>query len=752
MARRLTTAVVMLAPALLSAGIARGQEPSSPPADNIPTLPETRVIGEPPPFTPPEVVFPPTTDYGFGPLPPSSFSQSTVFGTPSIRGYLAPETSTGSLIRVPDIDLPASVGVVTQDVIRDQQALRIDDVIRDVSGAVKQGDQLRPDSFVLRGIEVRSRDYRKNGMLDPTYAPRDFANVERIEILKGPASILYGTGQPAGAVNLITKKPLATPYNRATFQAGSFGFERYTIDSTGPMGDDEDWLYRLNFAYENKDGFRDFGYNERVFVAPATTWQIDDDTAITWEGEYLQDRRRFDTGVVALNGHVGEVPITNFLGEPANDFQLFQDWRQSLFLDRRIDDIWSLRVAATSIFYYAPSSGTFPLSQAGNSPLVTRSRQDIPQFFEQYYGITANLAGLFETGDWQHKMVLGTEQGWFISNNFTSESTIPGLQPLPINALQPTYNNPPVLLTPAVFDATYRMNRHGIYCQDLIELSPHWKALAGLRFDHAETTYFRELTTFGIPSIPPTNTQQGFDRWTPRVGLIYQPLPEVLSYYGSYSRSFDPPGGGARVDDSPLKPELGEAWEVGAKYQFTPQLAGQATWFWVQKTNYTIDTVTATPPFFTTSQVGSLTSQGLELSLLGQLSERWSTVTNYTITDAVVRDPTNEDIDDRRPRNVPRHAVNLWTRYNVVQTSEQTLGGGLGLLFVDDRLASFGGNLRLPDYTRWDAGLFYRRSLWDFALYFENLFDVAYYPSAVTDFQIAPGAPFTFRGQAGVTF
>jgi iron complex outermembrane receptor protein len=738
---------------LLAAGTLCAQDPPAG-QTQVPTLPETRIVAEPLPTTAPEAVFPPPGDADPTALPPLTFTQSTIFGTPPVRGYLAPDTTTGTLIAVPEVELPASVSTVTSDIVHDQQILRVDDALRDVGGAIKSSDQLRPDSFVLRGFEVTSRNYRKNGLLDPTYTPRDLANVERVEILKGPSSSIYGAGQPAGMVNLITKKPLDTPYNRLQFQVGSWGQERFTLDSTGPLSidGDENLLYRFNFAYESRDSFRDYYYNDRMFLAPALTWLVDEDTAITWEGEYLQDRRRFDTGVTFLDGSLSRVPIENFLGEPADDFQLFQDWRQSVFLDHRIDDIWTLRIGATTLFYYAPSVGTFPISQGLGPDTVARSRQVIDQFFEQYYGVTANLAAEFETGSWVHKLVLGTEQGWFISNNFRSRSSLPGLQNYPIDAVNPMYSNPPGIVLPAVFLSTYRQNRHGFYVQDLIELNEQWSLLAGLRFDHADVTFAREFDIFGIPIIRPTETDQGFDRWTPRIGLTYEHIPDVLSYYASYSRSFDPPGGGARLTDDPLLPELGEAWEVGAKYQFTPQLLGQVAWFWIQKDNFTIDTQVSTPPFFVTSQVGSLTSQGVELTLVGQITERWSTTSNYTLTDAIMRDPSNADINDSAPRNVPRHIVNLWTRYNVVQTQQQTLGGGLGMIFVDDRFASFGGQLRLPDYTRFDAGVFYRRDLWDFALYLENLFDKRYYPGSVSDFQVTPGAPFNVRAQAGVTF
>jgi iron complex outermembrane recepter protein len=726
-------------------------EPGAEPETSAtPTLPEVKVEADPETTSAPDSVFPP--NFTPTPLPVPSILSTSVFSAPAADGYRAASSTTGSLLNLADLELPASVSVVTPQVIRDQQALRVEDVLRNVSGAASQGDQLRPDTFILRGIEVRSRDYRKNGLLDPTYTPRDLANIERVEILKGPSSVLYGAGQPSGTVNLITKKPLATELHRFQTQIGSFGLERYTVDSTGKMNDDGNLLYRINAAYENRDGFRDFGYNERAFVAPVFTWLIDDDTSLTWEGEYLQDRRRFDTGVSSLNGELGQMPIERFLGEPANDFQLYQDWRQSVFFERRLNDIWSLKASATTLFYYAPSSGTFPISQEPDTTTLNRSRQDIEKFFEQYYSGIVNLVGEYELGETTHRTVIGTEQGWFVSNKFRSLSTIPGLQNLPIDSANPDYTDPNVLLRPAVFDATYRQNRHGVYVQDVTEFSEQFSTVVGLRYDVADVVFARELTTFGIPTIPDSNTDQTFTRWTPRLGWVYQPLPDVWSVYGNYSRSFDPPGGGARVTTQPLLPEVGHSWEVGTKYQFNPRLAGQVAWFYIQKDNFTIDRTSSSPPFFVTSQAGALNSQGLELSMTGQLTDRWSTVATYTLTDAELRDPIDASIDDRRPRNVPRHVVNLWSRYNLVQNDVHTLGAGLGMIYVDDRLAAFGGQMRLPDYTRWDTGLFYQRGWFDASLYIENLFDKTYYLSSVNDFQVAPGAPLTIRGMMGVTY
>ena len=151
---------------------------------------------------------------------------------------------------------------------------------------------------------MTSRDYRKDGFLDPTYTPRNFANVDRVEVIQGPASVLYGAGQPCGSVSLITKNPSDQAAQDVSMTFGSFGLERYQVDSTGAINDDHTLLYRVDAAYQDTGSFRDFGFDERTFVAPAVSWLIDRDTTLTWKAEYNNDRRRYDTGVAAENGQL----------------------------------------------------------------------------------------------------------------------------------------------------------------------------------------------------------------------------------------------------------------------------------------------------------------------------------------------------------------------------------------------------------------------------------------------------------------
>ncbi len=535
----------------------RAVEPAGSTAGNSPPqLPETEVIGQ---QSAPAAAAEPSGP-GDG-----SLLNGSMFQSPPAQGYAADSSTAGTLINVPQIDIPATVSVVPQAVIADQQVISIDDLLRDVSGSVKVTDTDRPDAFFLRGFLVTSRDYRKDGFLDPSYTPRDFADVQRVEILQGPSSVLYGAGQPSGSVNVITKNPLAERMQGATMQFGSFGLQRYTVDSTGPVNQDGSLLYRFDGAYQDTNSFRDFVFDERSFAAPALTWVIDRDTTLTWKAEYEYDRRMYDSGVAAVNGAL-TLPISRFLGEPGNDFQNFHDYREWLVLNHRINDDWAVKIGGYSLFYDSASSATIPSAPLPGvefvQPLppgdIYRTQQNISPFREQYQSFIANLAGKVQTGDLTHNLVFGTELGWFTSNEFNATSTLEYVDPLGINPNSPVYGAYPPTTPLVDFNSTFYQADYGFYFQDLVDIGEHWKALAGIRYDHTDVVFNRSFTDLLLPgSFPETQTAQTFDLGTPRFGLIYQPIPERLSFYGMYSASYDPPDGGPYLTTAPWRPSLG---------------------------------------------------------------------------------------------------------------------------------------------------------------------------------------------------
>jgi len=766
---RRSAVALMLLEILLVATWAWAQSPDAAPgkegqtteSKDLPRLPETEVIGQPPGAAPAPA------GNGHGEARGGSILEGGIFASPKVEGYRADSSTAGSLIDVPNLDTPGSIDVIPEDLRRDQQALQIDQLLRDIGGAVKAGNQQYPDNFFLRGFEIQARNYRKNGFLDPTATPRDFANVERIEILKGPASVLYGAGQPSGMINLITKKPLDATMYEGGVQFGSYNLQRYTIDATGPINEGKSLLYRINAAYENDDSFRDFGFVERTFVSPSLTWVLDYNTTLNWEGEYSNDRRRLDTGLAAVNNDAGALPSSRFLGEPSNDFQHYIDYRQTLMLTHRINEDWAWNLGGYSLFYGGPASTTYPVAYVDGTigPLgqevFFRTRQNIDPWQEQYHSVIANISGKFSGDVVTHNVVLGTEQGWLITDGFRAVQSIPNaLDPatwLAIDGVHPIYDNPnfglPNPTTPFLFDSTYRENRNGVYIQDMIDVGEHWKVLTGVRYDHVDTVFDREIAIQGLFD-QRVVTDQSFDHGSPRIGLVYQPIPEKLSYYVMYSDSFDPPIGGPRLTTEPLQPELGQTWEGGIKAKPFDSLTLSAAAFYITKQNVTTDLFNA--PFFETTQIGRQRNQGVEFDAIGQLTDRWSLLANWCYVDTLLSDPTNPLFDGQPARGVPHNTINVWSRYNVIQEKERTLGFALGAIYVGERLGDYlapgSPQFFLPGYTRWDAGIYYKRGRLDTALYLENIFDAQYYTSSISQFQIMPGAPFTVRAQAGYRF
>lgn len=700
-----------------------------------PVLPETRVEADLPE---------PEAFEGLDLPEVSSLLDGTDFSSPAVSGYLAPSSTTGTMLDVPDIDLPMIVDTVTQATIEDQQILNLTDALRNVPGAIAGGDRQFADRLFLRGLEVRPRDFRKNGFLDPTYTPRDFANIERVEILKGPASVLYGSAAPSGTVNFITKKPIDARFSRFEFQPGSFGQDRYTLDTNGYVTGGGNVLYRFNGSYENSDSFRDFGYTERHLLAPSLRWLISENTMLTWEGEYLENRRRGDLGIPAINGDALALPPNRYVGEPANDFIYTEDYRSSLVLEHRFADDWSLYAGLSTMFSEFPTSQTGAFFPTPGPTFFVRDRE-VLEDQEDCSSLIVNVAGDVCWAGFDHRLLVGTEQVYFQSESAFSQSL---LGEMGFDAANPVYLDPATL--PPLFEAQvpiFRQVRHGYYLQDLVELSPNWQVLAGARFDEIDFSSERIVAGFPFPQI-----DQRFERVSPRVGLVYQPLPEVLSLYANYSRSFNPPSGqGLLFASQPLEAELGESWEAGVKAQLLEQLVFHAAGFHVTRQN-TPFLDTGTVPFPTFLQVGEERAQGVELELLGEVTQRLSLLANYAYTDTRLSDPNDPLIFGQRQRNVPLNQASFWSRYDVIQDCTQTLGAGLGLVYVGDRTANLEATVDLPSYSRWDAGLYYRRGRLDALVYFENLFDVHYAASSLNELRIFPGAPFNVRAQLGVTF
>jgi iron complex outermembrane receptor protein len=740
-------------------------EAAQPAPTTPPALPDVNVIAEPP-------IVPPTVNNP-NPVPP--IMRGTVYSSPPVNGYNAPSSTVGTIFNTPNVLFPGTINSVTRDTLRDQQVLNMDDVLRDVAGAVKSygaDGTLRADQFFMRGFEVTSQNWRRNGFLDPTYVPRDPANIERIDVLKGPSSVLYGAAGPTGTWNVTTKKALIDPYYWGGITTGSYGLQRYAFDAGGALNDDKTFLYRLNGVYQNVGSFRDTVFNERTFVAPVFTYLLDDETSISWEGEYQHDRRRADNGIPALGGDPFAVGRTTYFGNPGGDIQDYQSYRSTLSLTKILNDDWTFYLGGSSLWYDVPSTSTVlnsGTSLFGASPTpatinsqgfvtnatgIPRDQTQANPFNEQNQAIISNLTGEFDGWFFRHKALIGTEQDWFITNHDKFSSTSNGALGN-VNALA---SGPFPITTPVVYDSvfdnpSFRQNRQGYYAQDWLEVNDRWKVLLGGRFDYLDQTYARN---FGFGEV---RTEDSFNQFSPKVGVTYEAIPNQLTYYGVYSKSFVPSVGVSNLTTTVLRPQIGDIWEGGIKTQLRDNLLWTVGGFWTSQKNVNVEFFDPTSPtFFTLSQAGEQHTQGIETSLTGQVTPRMSTIFNYAYNDSVlggIAQPAggvSTPLGDTRPRGVPHSNANAWTRYNFVQNRQETIGAALGTVYVGERLGDYSSPLMLPSYTRWDTGFYFNRGRFNAMLYWENIFNINYITSSISQYQVFPGAPMNCRVQVGMTF
>jgi iron complex outermembrane receptor protein len=486
----------------------------------------------------------------------------------------------------------------------------------------------------------------------------------------------------------------------------------------------------------------------RGIIAPTVTWLINDCTALTASYEYHRDSRLPDHGIFALGGDPFAFRRDIYFGEPGNDFSEFQDNRVSVMLTHELSDSWTLNLGATGLFYTLDSSQTAAVGPL--SPFLPFNRaRDAFTLEEQADSLIANLAGDFCTGGINHKLLVGTEQVYFESQSLLSQGIL--LEP-PFDPNNPVYGLPVPVTPVATLDVPlFKQVRSGVYLQDLIQVGERWHLLGGVRYDHLDLRFDRSLN--GIPF----SNDQTFDRWSPRAGVVYEAVPDVLSYYFAYTRSFTPPGGLLSLNGQPVLPEFGELYEAGVKVRVLDCVTLTACGFHTVRENVPF----TDPTTLAFLQDGIERTQGAEINLVGDITDCWSVIANYAYTDTELSDPNVPLlVDGVQQRNVPYNTGNVWTRYNLYDDGDRVFGLALGMVALTERGADLQRTVLLPGFVRWDAGAYYERGPFYASLYIENLFDRQY---AATSFDestngflpgvnVFPGAPLNARANFGLVF
>ena len=655
--------------------------------------------------------------------------------------YQPPPTSSVMRSQALLQEIPQTVNVIPAQVIRDQAPRNLDDALANVSG-ITQGNTLggTQDSVMTRGFgDNRNGSVMRDGM--PVVQGRGLnASVDRVEVLKGPASLLYGIQDPGGVVNMVSKKPELVQYNALTLRGSTYGSGKNgrgaSLDSTGALGD-SGLAYRMVLDHEDEDYWRNFGTHRETLIAPSLAW-FGESTKLLLAYEHREFLAPFDRGTAIDpdTNHPLDIPRERRLDEPFNNME----GRSDLYhfeADHELNDNWKAHLG------YSWNRETYDASQVRVTAIntkkgtLTRSMDGTQDAISTDRFTTASLEGKVDVGRMQHDLVFGVDDEY---RKIYRADLIRQKSLTTFSYTDPVYGREVAGTNVSASDSaqTDVLRSDSVFLQDSIHLTDQWILVGGARFQEYDQ-YAGKARPFRA------NTDSNGQKWVPRAGLVYRYTDE-LSFYGSYTESFKPNStiaplsGSTMVLDGAIAPEEAKSWELGAKLDMPGRVTGNIALFDIKKRNVLVSNSEGPTTIY--SAAGEVRSRGLEVDLSGQLSDRWSVIGSYAYTDAeVTEDPTYKG---KRLQNVAKNSGSLSAVYDfgTIVGGDQ-LRVGAGARYVGERAGNAVNDFDLPSYTVADAFATYDTRVEGqkvkFQLNVKNLFDRTYYTSAASRFFVSMG-------------
>ncbi|WP_428503199.1 TonB-dependent siderophore receptor [Roseateles sp.] len=635
-------------------------------------------------------------------------------------------------------ELPQSVRIVTRQAIDDLGATKLDDVLDYVGGVSRQNSFGGLwDNIAIRGLpgnENTGMATLLNGFSSNRgfNAPRDLAGVERIEFLKGTAAALYGSSEPGGTLNIVSKRPRWSAAHSVEAYLGSYGLRRGALDSTGPIG--ENLAYRLNLAVEDRDSFRDHISAKREVLAPAFSWRLGQATQLDYVGELLRHASPLDRGVVAVDNRLGAISRDRFLGEPADGEVTVKNQTHQLILSHEWNADWRSRFGLS---YRETSMEGFSTEATALRPdktTLTRQRR-FRDYGSEDVALQAELQGNLKTGAIEHEVLLGLESFRFRMDSVMRRVNPTATQAYAIDIQNPVYGQAQPLPLPNT-DTLERQRNTALYLQDAIKLAPEWRLVAGLRFDDYRQSLHNRLKDSTASQQPSSSS--------PRVGLSWLPTPQ-WTVYANAGRSFRP-NVGSDFALQGFEPETGRALELGSKWESADRRIGAtAAFFDIRKRNVlTADPVNAG---FSVA-AGEIRSRGLEFDLAGQLSANWRVNASLVLNDVEITQDNSLEVGGRL-LNVPKVNGSVLAVYESALANGQRFSIGGGFTHMGARLGQARTQaeakagtpaFELPAYTTAKLVAYWRiQPKLRLTLDIDNLFDTQYYTSSYSRLWVAPG-------------
>ncbi|MDE4913538.1 TonB-dependent siderophore receptor [Methylobacterium sp. 092160098-2] len=649
-----------------------------------------------------------------------------------VVGYRATRSATATRTDTPLRDTPQSVQVVPRDVLVDQQDIRLSDALQNVSSVQPGGTiQGRSDTFIIRGF--RTQTYAIDGVLlnqagNFSSVTRDLADVERIEVLKGPASVLYGRGDPGGLINIVTRQPTLTPSGDINLQGGSFGFRRVQGSVSSAIEGVEGLSGRLSFAAQSDPTFRNFygRDNARTFVAPAFAWTPTPDTRVTFLGEFTRVDNQYDEGLVARNGRVPLDNVARYYGEPFSRYNGSANFGL-LKVEHDLNANITLREVLNAQWGGFDLLATRAIGLTNRNTQVTRRETAV---YSTYAAVDSQteMVAKFDLLGFRHTVLTGVEYTNGYRRAYQTQSTnFPS-----VSFLNPVPGSPIVGLQ-FQSDLKQKNALTGLYVQDQIDLGLGLQMLVGVRYDTGTQYYFSRVPT--SRTIPP---EQQLSGTSPRVGLIYRPV-EPLTLYASYATSFKPQTDNVYNAVNP-RPETGELYEVGSRLDLNPDLTLSTAAFRIIRNN-----VSAADPVNTGFSVitGQQRSQGVEADLAGQVLPGWKVIGGISVLDARITKDTTFAVGNRLV-GAPAFSGSIWSTYQFQEGFLLGWNVGAGITYVGRRAGDLNNSYSVGGYARLDAAVFYDLSEHArFSINARNLTDRRYIEQPFNQFNNLPGAPLS---------
>lgn len=706
------------------------------------------------------------------------------------QAYKNTRSFSGTKTETPLRYVPQSISYVTKEVMEDQQAFKASDVVKNISGVTHFS--YYNNDIALRGF--RSGNALINGLRTPTssWSQPLLPNVERIEVIKGPASALFANTDPGGTVNTVTKKPLDEARKSINFATGSYNTNRLTADFTGPMNDSKTLLYRLNLAYQNAESFRVLQGGEDVVIAPSISFIPDDKTQVNFDFVYSKTKSRLDRGQPIFGATAGtnlnSTPISFALGK-RNDFENELNLYVTTSLQRKITKNVTFNASYMKFMYDEDllehrTSNRYAVDSLNKSIPTKMEMQTIRRQGKNYNdNITAYFVSDFKTGPLKHKIVTGYDYiqnetpignsnynaaGYKRIDGTTANYTLPPPRtdtvkfkkyipfiykngsPVPnvphFDLVNPDYSISEISGYTNVSSQTdptmYYV--HGFYIQDQISFGK-FQALIALRQE-----YYTDITNYK------KSTEKKIEQKAliPRFGLVYTPF-EQASFYGTYTEGYQPQSAGTIGDPAtyggPFDPLISNMYEFGAKTEFfEKRLSANLSFYHIEQNNVLVN---AGDPGNVDKlrQEGQQVSKGIEVDINGAIMPNFSLTANFAVSRAETtksNKPQNEGI---LLANAPKAQGGLWAKYTFLNPDLKGLGIGAGVNYTGKR-NTLNTALELPEYTLFSAALYYSIDKFKISANLNNVFNKTHWVGGYDFNRLYPGAPRNFLIGIGYTF